>query len=151
VLEAWQVELLLGARRATLATIRRDGTPRLVPCCFAVLDLEDSDGLRVVVPLDEKPKAVADPRRLARVRDIGRDPRVELLVDRWSEEWAELAWLRLAGRASLIEPGGQEASEHARALVRLRGRYPQYRSQALESRPVIRIAVERVTGWRGSG
>ena len=148
MLEAWQVEILRGARRATLATIRRDGTPRLVPCCFATLGPEGSGALNVFVPLDEKPKAVADPRRLARVRDIGRDPRVELLVDRWSEEWTELAWLRLAGTASLIEPGGPDASEHASAVVGLRARYPQYRTQSIESRPLIRMIVERITSWR---
>jgi hypothetical protein len=34
-----------------------------------------------------------------------------------------------------------------RAVGLLRARYPQYERQALEQRPVIRIAVERVIGW----
>ncbi len=90
--------LLADARRATLGTIDPDGRPRLVPVCFVVVD----DVLWT--PLDEKPKAVADPHALARVRDIEDRPEVTLLVDRWSEDWTDLAWLRLGGRAALVEP-----------------------------------------------
>ena len=64
------------ARTATLATIAGDGRPRLVPICFAVADDV------VWTPLDEKPKAVADVRSLARVRDIVVRPAVSLLVER---------------------------------------------------------------------
>jgi PPOX class probable F420-dependent enzyme len=97
--------------------------------------------------LDEKRKSVADPRALARVRDIVARPRVAVLVDRWDEDWSRLAWVRLEGKALLLEPTDPSGPEHARAVGLLRARYPQYAHQALEQRPVIRIAVERVTGW----
>jgi PPOX class probable F420-dependent enzyme len=90
---------------------------------------------------------VADPRDLARVRDISERPRVTLLVDEWSEDWSALRWLRLEGPATLIEPTGEAAVEHARAIKLLRARYPQYATHALETRPVIRIAVDRLKGW----
>jgi PPOX class probable F420-dependent enzyme len=131
-----------------LATIRPDGRPRLVPLAFAA-DLA-AEPLVVYSPLDEKPKRVADPHALARVRDIAARPRVGLLVDRWSEDWRELAWLRLDGTARLLEPGGPDATEHARGVRLLRDRYPQYRQQALEQRPLVRIAVERASGWRAA-
>jgi PPOX class probable F420-dependent enzyme len=129
---------LRDARRATLATIAPDGRPRLVPVCFVVVD--DA----VWTPIDEKPKAVDDPRRLARVSDIERDPRVTLLVDRWSEDWSELGWLRLEGQGAVVEIADP-------AIVdALREKYRQYADHHLESRPMIRITIERFSGWEAS-
>lgn len=140
-----QSELLRAARRAVLATIRPDGRPRLVPCAFAADLAPERAGAAVLyTALDEKPKSVADPHNLGRVRDIRARPQVSLLVDRWSEDWSELAWLRLDGHASLLEPGGLE---HSSAIELLRERYGQYASQAIEARPVIRIEVESATDW----
>ncbi len=96
-------------------------------------------------PLDAKPKAVSDPRALARVRDILERPVASLLVDRWSETWSELAWLRLTGPAELVEPAA--GAPHAVAVALLRARYPQYLAHPLESAPIIRIAVATWTGW----
>jgi PPOX class probable F420-dependent enzyme len=121
----------------------------VVPCAFAFV--EDSDGLTVYSALDEKPKSVADPRDLARVRDIVARPRVTLLVDRWSEDWTDLAWLRLEGTATLLEPTDSAAAEHALAVGLLRARYPQYATHNLETRPMIRVAVERTSGWAAAG
>ena len=97
VLTPAERELLATARRATLATTAADGRPRLVPVCFVILDDV------VWTPLDEKPKVVDDLRSLARVRDILDRPGVSLLVDRWSEDWSELAWLRIHGRATVVD------------------------------------------------
>jgi PPOX class probable F420-dependent enzyme len=136
---------LLGAsRRAVLATIAPDGRPRPVPICFVV----DPDRPVVYTPLDEKAKRSDDPSDLARVRDIARDPRVTLLIDRWDEDWSRLAWLRLDGLAALCH-----ADDPARAgvIAALRARYPQYERQRLEDRPMIRIDVERVARWSSSG
>lgn len=133
-------ELLDEARRAVLATIAPGGRPRSVPICFAVMDAA------IWTPLDEKPKRTTDIRALARVRDILRDPRVTVLVDRWDEDWRRLAWLRIEGPASLVEPG---AAGHVEAVEALRARYPQYRDHALESRPLIRIGIGRLVGWQG--
>jgi PPOX class probable F420-dependent enzyme len=101
--------------------------------------------LRGVVwsPLDEKPKAVDDVRALARVRDISARPEVTLLVDRWSEDWSELAWLRVAGTARLVEP---ELVPGA-VLDALRAKYPQYRDHRLDVRPMIAITIDRATRW----
>ena len=130
-----------------LATLRDDGRPRLVPICFAVD--ATADRLCLYSALDEKRKAIADPRRLARVRDILERPPVSVLVDRWSEDWSQLAWLRLDGMAALLEPAGPggAASEHRRAVALLRARYAQYGAMDLERGPLIRIDVERVSGW----
>ncbi|CAN5727326.1 TIGR03668 family PPOX class F420-dependent oxidoreductase [soil metagenome] len=144
------VELLTTARTATLATISPSGLPRLVPVCFAAVPDPDAEhGIRIYTPLDQKPKRSADPRELARVRDIAADPRVSLLVDRWSEEWSTLSWLRVEGVASLVEPDA-DCAEHDAALAALRDRYPQYREHDLESRPLILLTFGRVTSWSAS-
>jgi PPOX class probable F420-dependent enzyme len=116
-----------------------------VPIAYAFDD--GACGLVVYSALDEKRKTVADPRALARVSDIGPRPRVAVLVDHWEEDWAHLAWIRLEGTATLLEPTDTKDSEHARAVGLLRERYPQYATHNLEGRPVIRVAVERVSGW----
>ncbi len=105
--------------------------------CFAL-----SEGA-VVTPIDEKPKSG---RPLGRLRNIAHDPRVCLLVDRWDEDWRSLAWVRVDGTAEVLSRG----LERPAAIAALREKYPQYRSMALEERPLIVIAVERVRAWRAA-
>lgn len=136
------------SRRAVLATIRPDGDPRLVPICFVLAEAADDVGRAVLYsPLDEKPKMSVDPRNLGRVRDLLARPSATVLVDRWSEDWTQLAWIRLSGRAVLLEPEPTEPAEHAAAVVALRTKYPQYASHDLDRRPIIRISVDRVQRW----
>lgn len=130
-------ELLAWARRGVLATLSPEGRPQAVPVCFAL-----SEGA-VVTPIDEKPKSG---RPLGRLRNIARDPRVCLLVDRWDEDWRALAWVRVEGSAEVLSRG----AERPAALAALREKYPQYRSMALEERPLIVITAERIVAWRAA-
>ena len=143
VLSTVERAFLASARRAILATMAADRLPRLVPICFAV----DEGRPVLYTPIDDKPKRSGDPTALARVRDLLADPRVSVLVDRWDEDWTRLAWLRCDGRAELIDPTATEAELHTRVAAALRARYPQYASHRLESRPLIRITIERTTSW----
>ena len=131
--------LLVAARTATLATIDADGLPRLVPVCFVL----EAGTARLWIALDEKRKQASDPRELARVRDIAARSDVALLVERWSEDWSELAWLRVHGRAALVEP----ADVADGVLGTLRTKYPQYRDHDLETRPMLRIDLVRAARW----
>jgi PPOX class probable F420-dependent enzyme len=97
-----ELEFLAGARTAVLATIAADGAPRLLPICFVAI--VTAAGLHLYTPIDEKPKKVDDPFALGRVRDVLARPGVHVLVDRWSEDWSRLGWLRLDGRAELVGP-----------------------------------------------
>jgi PPOX class probable F420-dependent enzyme len=144
-----ELEFLIAARRAVLATLDQEGLPRLVPCCFSVLEHGDATSPLIVhTPIDDKPKLSADPHDLARVRDIRRRPDVTLLVDRWSEDWDRLGWLRLRGRAELLESEDPAVSEErVRAIGALRTKYSQYAGHALEERPIIRIAVASAARW----
>ena len=151
VLAERETQLLATARRGVLTTIAPEGRPRPVPITFAVIEDEAAGALILYSPLDEKPKSVADPRDLARVRDIVARPRVAVLVDHWSEDWTELRWVRLDGTAQLLEPAGPDPDEHRRGVELLRARYPQYATHNLEQRPMLRIAVERAVSWGPEG
>jgi PPOX class probable F420-dependent enzyme len=135
------------ARTATLATTGSGGRPRLVPICFIVGEDGPDGRPRLYSPLDEKPKRSTDPHDLGRVRDLLVLPEATLLIDRWSEDWSKLAWLRLECRGELLEPEPHEREEHAAAIDGLRRKYEQYASQRLEDRPVLRLTVNRAVDW----
>ncbi len=141
-LDARELAFLVAARRAILATIDPHGRPRPVPICF-IVDAAGPARVRLLTPLDDKPKATDDKRTLARVRDIRARHEVSVLVDRWDEDWSRLGWLRLNGRATLLEPDDVPPG----AIERLRAKYPQYATHALESSPMIAIDIERATSW----
>lgn len=125
-------------RVAHLATADARGRPHVVPVCYAY------DGRHFYVVIDTKPKRVA-PSKLKRVRNIGENPRVAIVVDDYREDWGRLAYVLIRGRARVLE----KKDECARALRLLRAKYPQYRRMPLEGRPVIQITPERVVKWQG--
>lgn len=148
MLTATERSFVGAARRAVLSTVRPNGLPRLVPICFVLADDPDDDGRAVLYsPLDEKPKLEPDPHRLARARDIGANAAVEVLVDRWSEDWSALGWIRLTGSAALLEPDLVGIDEHRAAVDALRQKYPQYAEQSIDERPMVRIAIASVARW----
>lgn len=116
------------------ATVDEHGMPHIVPVCFALV----GDHLYSVV--DQKPKRTT---RLQRLRNIEANPSAALVIDRYSDDWSELAWVMVRGSASVIDSGEQ----YAEALTALRTKYPQYRSMELDGRPMIRLAPERVNVW----
>ncbi len=127
-------------RVARLATADASGQPTVVPICYAF------DGKRFYSAIDEKPKTVSW-GRLKRLRNIEANPRVSLVIDDYSEDWTQLSYVLVRGRAEAIEPGGRYASEHARAVELLRGKYPQYGTMAIDRRLIIRIEVTGVKYW----
>ena len=151
VLAVQERAFLAAARTATLATIAPDGRPRLVPICFVVSPDSPDGRPRLHSPLDDKPKRSDDPHELARDRDLLVLPNATLLVDRWSEDWDRLAWLRLETRAELLEPEPRERAEHEAAVEALRVKYPQYGTHRLEDRPILRFTVIRTVGWGDLG
>lgn len=124
-------------RVARLATADAEGRPHVVPVCYAF------DGNRFYTPLDQKPKRVSA-SRLRRVRNIAVRPQVSLLIDRYDDDWSQLGYVLVQGRAALLGP---DDALHATALSLLRQRYPQYREMALETQDCIVITPERVTSW----
>ena len=131
-------ELLRESRVARLGTADREGQPLVVPVCYVF------DGRVCFSPIDAKPKRVA-PRALRRVRNITDNPQVSLVVDRYDEDWSQLRWVIVQGRAEILSEG----PERAQAVDLLRAKYAQYRAMGLDrdTAIVIRISPERTTYW----
>ena len=125
------------ARVGRLATVDGHGRPHAVPICFALVEET------VISPLDEKAQTVG-PRALRRVQNIEANPHVTVIVDRYVEDWSELCWVQIRGRASLLEA---DAPAHSAAVDALREKYDQYADHALEERPAIQIEPGSVSSW----
>jgi PPOX class probable F420-dependent enzyme len=121
------------ARVGRLGTIDAEGRPHLVPICFAL------DGDTLYSAVDEKPKRT---RRLKRLANIRRHPRVSVIVDHYEEDWSRLWWVRMDGMAIVFDEG----PEVERGLALLREKYDQYRDQP-PAGPVIAVSIERWKGW----
>ena len=132
-----QLEQFIRARRvAQLATVAADGRPHVVPIVFAY------EAGHIYTPVDLKPKSVA-PHRLQRVRNILVSPSVQVLVDRYDEDWSRLGYVQLRGLAELMEEG----AEYRKAIRLLEQKYPQYAQLPLQGRPMIKVTVERIVAW----
>jgi PPOX class probable F420-dependent enzyme len=132
-----QRQRVAAARVGRLATLRADGTPRLVPVTFALVD-----GLVCFVVDEVKPKTTT---RLARLADIARDPRVGLLVDHYADDWSQLWWVRIDGTAEIHEDG----ELRGRALGALVEKYEPY-AMAPPDGVVVVITPTRWSGWAAS-
>jgi len=124
----------LDVPRVTLATVRPDGAPHLVPITFASCRPDT-----LVFAVDHKPKST---QRLARLANIAAQPAVCLLADEWSPDWTRLWWARADGRAVELDADPRRSA----ALTALAARYPQYREQP-PAGPVVWIDVHTWTGW----
>jgi PPOX class probable F420-dependent enzyme len=128
---------LTAARVARLATIDPDGRPHLVPIVFVV------DGDTLYSAVDQKPKRS---RTLRRIENARARPDVTLLVDHYEENWRSLWWVRVRGRARVLDDG----EERERALELLAGKYEQYRSQRPDG-PVLAVDITEVRDWSAAG
>ena len=130
---------LEAARVARLATLDAEYGPHIVPVCFVY------DGKVFYSAVDRKPKRVA-PGRLARVRHIRASPQIALIIDEYHEDWRQLWYILVRGKAKLIPKSVPQ--ERAQAIRQLRAKYPQYVAAMLpDDAPVIRITPERITSW----
>ncbi|MGH9203286.1 MAG: TIGR03668 family PPOX class F420-dependent oxidoreductase [Vicinamibacterales bacterium] len=134
MLSSSELQFIERQRVAHLATADTTGRPHVVPVCFALLDG------RIYIAIDEKPKRSL---RLKRLRNIEGNPQVALIFDRYDEDWSRLGWVMVHGAAAIVDGRG----EHERAVAELHEKYAQYRSMALEGRPMISVTVERVSSW----
>ena len=128
-----EARVLADARVARLATLDPDGRPHLVPIVFAF----ERETLYSTV--DHKPKRS---QRLRRIENARARPDVTILVDHYEEDWQRLWWVRLRGRARVLESG----DEFAHALALLAEKYPQYRDQPPDG-PVLAVDVTEIREW----
>ena len=124
---------LAAARVARLATTDPDGRPHLVPIVFAL------DGNTLYSAVDRKPKRS---RTLRRIENARARPDVTVVVDHYEEDWQRLWWIRLRGRARVLDDGQER--EHALAL--LTQKYPQYRDAPPDG-PVLAVDIDHMRTW----
>ena len=133
--EAWQ--RLRSARVGHLATVGPGGRPHVVPFVFA------ADARTIYWSVDSKPKRSKELQRLSNIRA---DPRVQMVVDEYEEDWQALWWVRASGTARILQPG----DEWDRAMAMLAEKYPQYRA-APPPGPVVAIDIVEVARWDALG
>ena len=122
---------------ARLATVGASGEIDLVPITFAL------SGSSLVTAVDHKPKRS---RRLRRLDNIARDPRVTVLVDHYDDDWSKLWWARLRGRAFVVSHGPRFDG----AIAQLVAKYPQHYGSQPPQGPAIAIDITEVRTWRAS-
>jgi PPOX class probable F420-dependent enzyme len=122
-------------RVGRLGLVDDEGAPRVLPVTFAV-----AEG-RIWSAIDQKPKRAAEP---ARLRFLRRDPRAALTVDRYSDEWEDLAWVQVLGSVRILH-----VSEGTAGLKALRAKYDQYRAEAPPG-PLLALEPERYLWWRAA-
>jgi PPOX class probable F420-dependent enzyme len=125
------------ARVGRMATVRPDGTPHVMPFVFALVVTEGV--LRLYWAVDRKPKT-SD--RLQRVDNIRANPAVEVVIDRYDDDWDRLWWVRLNGTGRVVT----SAEERAAALDALAAKYPAYGAQPPEGN-LVAIDVRSVSQW----
>jgi PPOX class probable F420-dependent enzyme len=133
----WVTAALRDSRVARLGTVDGSGGVRLVPVCLAVVD-----GW-IVGAVDHKPKRTGQLRRLDDMQSTGS---ATVLVDHYAEDWSQLWWVRVRGRAEVLESGGARAA----ALDALVAKYEQYRDHPPHD-AVWRIALDELRWWRAAG
>jgi PPOX class probable F420-dependent enzyme len=132
----WANELLETARVGRLGLVDLEGAPRVLPVTFAV-----AEG-RIWSAIDKKPKRAEEP---ARLRFLQRDPRAALTVDRYSDDWDQLAWVQVLGRVAVVP-----IEEGRAGLEALSAKYAPYREQEPPG-PLLRLEPERYLWWRAAG
>jgi PPOX class probable F420-dependent enzyme len=122
------------ARVGELATVRSDGTPHVVPVCFALV------GDEIVTAVDAKPKSTSELRRLDNVRA---HPHASLLVHEYADDdWTKLWWVRADGPAEVVTDGPRRSA----ALDALVAKYRQYRDTPPPG-AVIALTITRWASW----
>lgn len=131
--------ILQSFRVGHLATADAKAVPHLVPICFVY------DGQAVYTAIDHKPKR-ATGYRMKRIRNMLENPRVTFLVDHYEEDWLQLSYVMIQGRAQLLDSG----PERQRALALLEDKYPQYRERHLsqDTGLVIKIVPDSIRHWK---
>lgn len=123
---------------ARLATAGNDKQPHLIPFCYAY------DGAHFYFVVDQKPKRQTG-KPLKRIQNMLENPHVALVIDDYTDDWSQLAYVMVRGTAELVE----DEAEYDRSLALLRERYPQYLQMELVfgQNSMVRITPKKVNVW----
>jgi PPOX class probable F420-dependent enzyme len=129
-------EFVHGHRVARLATVDDTGRPLVLPICYIVTDET------LYSPTDAKPKRVPV-QQLKRLRNIQCNSQVALVIDDYSDDWTELAYVILHGSAEILTTG----AAFDQAIAALRAKYAPYHHMSIQENPMIAVHLERVISW----
>jgi PPOX class probable F420-dependent enzyme len=128
-----QAAFLREHRKASLATIGKDGFPHIV-----AMNFYEKDGAFYMTSYGKAQKVV----------NIRRDPKVALMVES-GDKYSELRGVMVRGRCEIIE--GEDAVRAAFVeMARARGASYERPSAANDSAPkrvVLKIIPEKITSW----
>ena len=65
------------------------------------------------------------------------------MIDHYDEDWRKLAYVLIFGSARILLRG----DKHRTAVKLLRAKYRQYRTMAIDERPIIAITPKRFVTW----
>jgi PPOX class probable F420-dependent enzyme len=134
-LPGWARELLEHSPVARLGLLDADDRPRVLPVTYALRDGAFWSAI------DQKPKRTGEP---ARVRYLRRRPEAALTVDRYSDDWSDLAWVQVLGRVELLA-----VADAPQAVAALAAKYDPYARKAPPG-PLLRLAPARFLCWRAA-
>ena len=130
----WARRMLAEARVGHLGLLDDHDRPRVLPVTFALHEGS------LWSAIDAKPKR----REPARLRYLARRPRATLTVDRYAEDWSDLAWVQVMCSVDIVD-----AERAGDALAALAAKYEQYRD-APPPGPVLRLAPDRALYWQAA-
>jgi PPOX class probable F420-dependent enzyme len=123
-----------------MATVTPEGKPHVVPFVFVLLG--DERHLRAYWAVDQKPKKAG---RIRRIENLKANPALEFVVDGYAQDWDLLWWVRVSGRARMVDSD----VERAQAIAALSNKYPQY-VRAPPGGPVIAVDVQAISSWEAT-
>jgi PPOX class probable F420-dependent enzyme len=135
--------LIESARIGRLATASSNLQPYLTPVVFVI----EQD--TIFIPLDDKPKTTAT-EQLKRAKNIRENPRVSLLVDHYEENWKNLWFVMLIGRATLLYQNGKHQTTNEnmnRIQSMLVEKYSQYTKIGI-GKLYIKIKIDKTIYWK---
>ena len=103
----------------------------------------EQDGHGIIMATVPATAKRAAPTKLKRLRNIAENPNVALVIDHYEEDWRKLAYALIFGKARVLGSG----KIHRYAVKLLRRKYPQYRSMAIDERPMIVIRPKKISDW----
>ena len=130
-------EFIKNHRVARMSTVDLNGKPHIVPIVYVF------DGKVIYTPVDSKPKKNVQ-KEIRRVKNIKNNNSVSLVIDDYSEDWDNLAWVQIRGEAGLIKDG----DEYEKGVELLQKKYPQYVNNSITIYMLIIIKPMKVVSWQ---
>ncbi|MEX0942628.1 MAG: hypothetical protein WD002_08795 [Pseudomonadales bacterium] len=101
-------------------------------------------------PVDGKPKSG---RALSRVSNLKRDDRYTLLLQDYQNDWQALWWVKLSGRARVLEDIDESTGQLPDIVAALSDKYPQYQATPVlgARRQLLELEIDSLNAWAYRG